>query len=95
MGLGTKLRNTLIRRFVSGLVKDVRKGEYGQMLKSLWDMLDGRKTWLGLITYFLPQFVDLIARVIEAGGGSPTTFMRIAGLVGVIVGALHKLVKDE
>jgi len=95
MSLATKLRNALIRRFVSGLVNDLRKGEYGPMLKSLWAMLDGRKTWLGLIATFLPQFVELIAKVIEAGGASPSTFVRIAGVLTVILGALHKLAKNE
>jgi hypothetical protein len=95
MGLGTTLRNVLIQRFVSGLVKDIRKGEYGQMLQTLWQILNGRKTWLGLVVTFLPQFVDLISQVIHAGGGSPTMFLKIAGILGVILGALHKLAKNE
>jgi hypothetical protein len=43
----------------------------------------------------LPQFVSLVAELIRAGGGSPNKFIELAGVVTVIVGSLHKLLKGE
>jgi len=95
VGLGTKLRNAALRLFLKGVARDIQKGEYGTVLKNLWDALDGKKTWLGLIVTFSPEFIRLIAEVITAGGGSPDMFVRIGGTFVVVVGALHKLVKGE
>jgi hypothetical protein len=95
MGLGTKVRNLALWLFAKGFVGDIKKGEYGNLLKRLWDALDGKKTWIGLIATHLPQLVDLVAQVIHEGGASPAAFLRIAGTLSVIVGVLHRLVKGE
>ena len=95
MGLGTKARNLALRIFLRGLINDVKKGEYGMGAQAIWRALDGKKTWLGLLAAFLPQAVDLVAKVIVAGGGSADQFVRIGGSAMVIVGAAHKLLKGE
>jgi hypothetical protein len=95
MSLIGKLKQAALGFVLKRVVRQVAKGEYGMFLKNLWTALSGKKTWVGLIATFLPQFVSLVAELIRAGGGSPNKFLELAGVVTVIVGSLHKLLKGE
>jgi hypothetical protein len=95
MSLFGKVKSAALGFVVKRFFRGVAKGEHGMFLKGIWDYLSGKKTWVGLIATFLPQFVSLVADLIRAGGGSPDKFMQLAGVLTVIVGSLHKLLKGE
>lgn len=95
MSLFGKVRSAAVGFFVKRFVRGIAKGEHGMFLKRIWDALSGKKTWVGLVATFLPQFVELVTQLIVAGGGSPDKFVQLAGVVTVIVGSLHKLLKGE
>ena len=95
MSVFGKVKNAAVAFVVKRFLRGVAKGEHGMFLKKLWDALSGKKTWVGLVATFLPQFVSLVADLIRAGGGSPDKFMQLAGVLTVIVGSLHKLLKGE
>lgn len=58
-------------------------------------MLNGKKTWLGLVIAFLPSLVTDVVAVIAAPGDTLEKAVGIAGKVLVVVGAAHKLVKGS
>jgi hypothetical protein len=95
MSLIGKVKSAAVAFFLKRFLRGVAKGEHGMFLKRIWDWLSGRKTWIGLVATFLPQFVTLVADLIRAGGGSPDKFLQLAGVITVIVGSLHKLIKGE
>lgn len=58
-------------------------------------MLNGQKTWIGLVVTFLPSFIADVMGIVNNGDDSFLKIVAILGKALVIVGAVHKLVKGE
>lgn len=53
MGLGARIRRSLLLRFVRGLVKDVQRGEYGEDAMKVLNWCKANKTKIGTAVAFL------------------------------------------
>jgi len=92
-GMGKKVREAGIRWFVTGVTRDVSKGEYGKAMQKTWEYLNGRKTAIGLVVTFLPQLAQAIAEIAAAGGGDATAVVKALGYAAVAIGAVHRVLK--
>ena len=95
MSLASAVRRKLLEAVARGLAGDVNAGKYGEGAKAMWKFLSGKKTWLGALVIGGPELVEAVTKILTDGGAAPSTFARIAGLVLVVVGVLHKLAKGE
>ena len=92
-GIGKKIRDAGIRWFVTGITRDVSKGEYGDAMKKTWEYLNGRKTAIGLLVTFLPQLSEAVVDIVAAGGGDASSVAKIFGFAAVALGAFHRVLK--
>jgi len=62
-------------------------------IKQMLQILDGKKTLIGVLLVNLPVIADAVSKVISAGGGDPADFLKVAGGVVSVIGILHKFLK--
>jgi hypothetical protein len=91
----SSLRKWILRKYLNGLFRDAQKGEYGMNVKGLLDWLNGRKQAIGLLLTFLSVAAEQIPAIVEAFGGDSLAVTKALGVVVVIVGAIHKVVKGS
>jgi uncharacterized membrane protein len=72
------------------LPKEVR-----EMVSTILNFLNGKKTLIGLVIGFLPQFIDAVTQMMGAAGADTTVWTKIAGGILMFVGLIHKFIKVD
>lgn len=56
--------------------------------------MTGYKTWLGVLVAFGPKLVSDVTEALSAGGVSVGKFVEIAGYTLMIIGVVHKILRQ-
>lgn len=63
-------------------------------VKEMLKFLDGKKTILGIIIAQLPGLIDAVTQIVSATGGDTSAWTKVSGGVLMLIGLLHKFLKD-
>jgi len=62
-------------------------------LKKVWNWLSGKKTLISSILIGVPVIWETLEGILRTGGVEEATLVTIAGVIGLIVGWGHKILK--
>lgn len=59
----------------------------------MWRFLDGKKTKIGVVLMAIPVLWQGLQPILEVGGVSPEKAAAIGGIIVVVLGIAHKVLK--
>ena len=74
-------------------VRALAGGEGVKKLKSGWNWLDGKKTFIGVVLVGIPIIWEPLSAILVAGGVDAEQLVAIGGYIALAVGIAHKLLK--
>lgn len=89
------LRDRVVREVAKSQLNAARKGRFGEGVQSMLKFLDGKKTWIGILATHGPILFHDVVTALTEGGVDMTGAVKIAGLIFMVLGSLHKLLKGE